>query len=83
MAIGGKKLGPQEVAILDNIEDAATCSSSESSSVIELDVLKNDSAVLIMGGEPIDEPIANMGPFVMNTDAELRQAMTDYRMGKF
>jgi len=83
VAIGGKKLGPQEVAILDDIEDAATCSSGESSSVIELDVLKNDSAVLIMGGEPIDEPIANMGPFVMNTDAELRQAMTDYRMGKF
>lgn len=82
VAIGGKKLGPQQVAILDNIEDTATCTSSESS-VIELEVLKKDSAVLIMGGEPIDEPIAHMGPFAMNTDAELRQAMMDYRMGKF
>ena len=82
VAIGGRKLGPQQVAILDNSEDTTTYSSAQSS-VIELDVLKNNSAVLIMGGETIDEPIANMGPFVMNTDAELRQAVTDYRMGKF
>jgi len=41
------------------------------------------SVVLILSGEPIDEPIAQYGPFLMNTKEEIRQAMDDYNRGCF
>lgn len=42
-----------------------------------------DSKVLILSGEPIDEPVVGQGPFVMNTTEEIRRAIDDYRAGKF
>ena len=39
--------------------------------------------VIVMGGMPLDEPIAAQGPFVMNTNAEIIQANRDYQSGKF
>lgn len=43
----------------------------------------NDSKLLILTGEPLNEPIVGYGPFVMNTQEEIMQAVQDLRQGKF
>ena len=42
-----------------------------------------DARVLIVAGQPLKEPIAQYGPFVMNTTEQIHQAMRDYEAGKF
>ena len=42
-----------------------------------------DSMLLVMTGEPIDEPVFGYGPFVMNSEAEIRQAVDDFNSGRF
>ena len=42
-----------------------------------------DAHVILLAGEPIDEPIVPYGPFVMNTVEEIRQAIVDVETGKF
>jgi quercetin 2,3-dioxygenase len=40
------------------------------------------STILVLSGQPIDEPIVGMGPFVMNTRQEIQRAMLDYQTGR-
>jgi quercetin 2,3-dioxygenase len=50
----------------------------------QLELTAGDKGVrfIVVAGKPINEPIAQYGPFVMNTQAEIHQAMADYRDGK-
>ena len=38
---------------------------------------------MVLSGEPLDEPYVSYGPFVMNTEQEIKDAIRDYNEGKF
>jgi hypothetical protein len=44
---------------------------------------ESETELLLLQGKPIDEPVAHYGPFVMNTSAEIQQAINDYRRNEY
>ena len=68
---GSEAAGEAEVVLLDK-DGAGTTLDADS-----------DSMLLVLTGEPIDEPIVGYGPFVMNSETEIRQAIDDFNMGEF
>ena len=48
-----------------------------------IEATEENTVVLILSGEPLNEPIASYGPFVMNTQEEIREAFEDYNKGEF
>ena len=60
--------------------ELATLSSGEE---LEIICQQQKAGILIMVGEPLNEPVDRGGPFVMNIKAEIQKAFTDYQSGKF
>jgi redox-sensitive bicupin YhaK (pirin superfamily) len=44
---------------------------------------RSDAMLLVLAGEPIDEPVVAFGPFVMNSEQQIRQAISDFNSGRF
>lgn len=68
---GSQAAGEAEMVLLSREGEGTT---------IEAD---GDATVLVLTGEPIDEPVVGYGPFVMNSEAEIGQAIADFNSGRF
>lgn len=71
VTVSGTEVADRQMAILANDGDAVTIEASA------------DSRVLVIAGHPLNEPIVQYGPFVMNTSDEIRSTLDDYRRGLF
>lgn len=71
LQINGQPIAPRSAIALD------------ASQALDLQCQGSDGALLLLQGKPIAEPIAQYGPFVMNTRAEIEQAFADYRRHQF
>lgn len=68
---GNEKVATDHLVLFENNGEDFTIEATE------------NAVVLILSGEPINEPIAAHGPFVMNTQQEIVQAFEDFNLGKF
>lgn len=67
---GERDAKAKEMVLFENDGEAVTFEACE------------NTRALLLAGEPINEPVATYGPFVMNEQSEILQAMRDYQMGK-
>ena len=66
----GEEVGEAEIAVFERGGDK-----------IVVEAIEN-ATVMLLDGAPIDEPVVGYGPFVMNSEAEIREAVRDYQTGK-
>lgn len=69
---GTAEVGANEVALYDR-----------AGGPVLLEPMDGPATILVLTGQPINEPIAGHGPFVMNSAAEIHQAYADFQSGKF
>ncbi|MHB1116716.1 pirin family protein [Sideroxydans sp.] len=70
--VGDTQVDAQRMGILGNAPDADGVTISTA----------GDARLIMVAGKPLDEPIVQYGPFVMNTQEEIHQALDDYRSGR-
>jgi redox-sensitive bicupin YhaK (pirin superfamily) len=78
MLVDGKKIGKGQSFVLDPTKDVELKLPEDAASSTN-----TPGEFLWMQGKPIEEPVAQYGPFVMNTEEEIRQAFSDYRSTEF
>jgi redox-sensitive bicupin YhaK (pirin superfamily) len=66
-----REIGAQQMVVFGNDGETVTLAAGE-----------EPLEVLLLGGVPLKEPVVRYGPFVMNTEDEIRQAVTDYQAGR-
>ncbi len=71
VTVGDRAAGENDVAMFERDGDSVAIAS------------EHGAELLLIGGAPLNEPVARYGPFVMNTSGEIRQAMVDYQSGHF
>jgi quercetin 2,3-dioxygenase len=71
VSAGGRSAGTGELVVFANDGGSVRLEATE------------DSHVIVLAGEPIDEPVVQYGPFVMNTAQEIQQAFEDVESGRF
>ena len=71
-------IGEQSIPVKNEI----TLFASQSTEIMNTDTTKK-AEILILQGKPLNEPVAQHGPFVMNTREEIAQAFADYQRTQF
>jgi redox-sensitive bicupin YhaK (pirin superfamily) len=77
---GDVLVGPTEAASLVKQGQLGTLSEGDT---LELKATGQGARLLFAAAKPLHEPVAKYGPFVMTTDAEIEQAVADFRAGRF
>lgn len=70
---GTEKVSKDSFAMLEN----------DNGDTFTLEATSDHTIILVMSGEPLNEPIAHYGPFVMNTQEQLKTAFEEFKAGKF
>ena len=77
---GSARLGDGQAAATVQARELAVLGEGE---VVQVEGREAGTRLILVAGQPLREPVARYGPFVMNTQAELRQAFEDYQAGRF